>query len=309
MTDGYINKTIEQTVTKGQEADSRSQAQRDADYVRALMKGTAEATMQYRVVGKERRYVEDYSEVPEGAGLEEGPEGGLYYETEAVEQFNQAMDNMREKTFAQYDWSEEQISAMESHVQGFEEIKNEAWNRIMTTGREVGAVGGSYRIKGVGSALEKVHERDNKYDEPEDLTDVFASTLYAGEDTRESVTETTEAVKAEFGEENVLQEKDYLDRENNAPYYRAKHLIVDIGDGQPAEIQVKSKGMEEIGKVGHIACYKDKLDLSEEEKDSVTDCLTQLVEATMGEGDEPDCNPRATEIIQGVKAHGDEAEV
>lgn len=308
MTDGYINKTIEQTVAKGEE-DTRSQTEKNADYIRSLMKGTATATGQYRVVWKERRYVDDYSEVPEGAKLQEGEQDGLYYETEEVEQFNQMMDNMREKTFEQYDWDEGQISEMESHIQKFEEIKNEAWDRIMSTGRNIDSPGGSYRIKGVGSALEKVHERDNDYESPDDLTDIFASTLYADEDTRESVTETTEAIKEEFGEENILQEKNYLPKDRNAPYYRAKHLIVDIGNGQPAEIQVKGKGMEEIGKVGHTAVFKDKLDLDEEEKDSVTDCLTQLVEATMGEGEQPDCNPRAEEIIQGVKQHGDEAEV
>lgn len=269
-----------------------------------------------RVIGKERIYVEDYSQVPEGASLQEGPQGGLYYETEVVEDFEQAMANMREKVFEQYDWSDEQVSAMENHVNRFEEIKGESWERIMNAGRSVGAKGGSYRIKGVGSALEKVHERsktndegEEVYQEPEDLTDIFASTLHSEADTRESVQETTDAIKAEFGEENILAEKRYLDRDANAPYYRANHLIVELDDGLPAEIQVKGKGMEEVGKVGHTATYKDKLNLSDDEKQMVSDCLTQLVEATMGEGEEPDCDPVAEHIIHEVYQHGDEAEV
>lgn len=313
MTDDYIRDIQEQTLSKAEtDACPTIRPPNDGEYIRRLMKGTTTNANVVRVIGKERRYVEDYSEVPEGATLQEGPEGGLYYETEQVEQFQREMQNMREMTMAQYDWSEEQIAAMESEIDRFEATKEEDWNRIMTAGRAVGSPGGSYRIKGLGSACEKVYEREDdapEYQQPEDLNDIFASTVLAEESTEASVQETTNAIVEEFGEENVVERKDYLDGKEKAPFYRAEHLLLDLGDGKVGEIQVKSKEMKEIAHVGHIATYKNKVNLSESEQDEVADCLTSMMDVTMGHAEEPDCTGTATYIIQEVHEHGDEAEV
>lgn len=113
----------------------------------------------------------------------------------------------------------------------------------------------------------------------------------------------------EFGEDNIVQEKDYLDGKDEAPYYRAVHLIVDLGDGKTGEIQVKSEDMADIAHVGHVACYKNKLDLDEQMRDSISDCLTSMMDTLFGESEGPECDDRSREIVQEVMAHGDEAEV
>lgn len=277
----------------------------DSEYLRELMKGTTKSVV--RVIGKERVYVDDPSEIPEGAQAEEGPEGGLYYETEQVEEFQREMQNMKEKTFQEYDWSEDKINAMESEIQRYEDASEEDWGRIMNAARSVGASGGSFRIKGVGSALEKVYERDNDYERPGDLNDIFASRVFADES--RNTRETADAIINEFGEENIVEEKDYLEGKEKAPYYRAVHLIVDMGDGKTGEIQVKSEDMAEVAHVGHVAVYKDKLSLSDDEKDEVTDCLSSMMDVVMGQVDQPDCSGDAAHIIQEVHQQGDEAEV
>lgn len=301
----YIRKTTERTVT-GESEEPRRVSPSDGEYLKRVMKGTARNAV--RVIGKERVYIDDPSEVPEGAAVDEGPQGGLYYETEQVEEFQQEMQNMKQKTFETYDWSDGEISAMESEVSRYEDSKEEDWARIMNAGRSVGATGGSYRIKGVGSALEKVHERgDNGYDEPGDLTDVFASRVFSNQaqDTRE----TADAIKEEFGEDAIVEEKNYMDGKEHAPYYRAVHLLVDFGDGKTGEIQVKSEDMADIAHVGHVAVYKNKLNLDDGQKDGIADCLTSMMDTLFDEADGPNCDDNSREIVQEVMEHGDEAEV
>lgn len=214
---------------------------------------------------------------------------------------------MKERTFQQYDWSDEKINAMQSEVQRYEADAEEDWGRIMGAARSVDASGGSFRIKGVGSAMEKVYERDNGYERPEDLNDIFASRVFADE--AQNTRETADAIISEFGEENIVEEKDYLEGKDKAPYYRAVHLIVDLGDGKTGEVQVKSEDMAEVAHVGHVAVYKDKLSLSDDEKDQVTDCLSSMMDVVMGQAQEPDCTGDAAHIIQEVHQQGDEAEV
>lgn len=300
----YIRKTTERTVTDDSD-DVRRVSSSDGDYLQRVMQGTAMKAV--RVIGKERVYVEDPSEVPEGAAVDEGPQGGLYYETEQVEEFQQEMQNMKQQTFQEYDWSEGQINAMESEVSRYEDSKEEDWGRIMNAARSVGSTGGSYRIKGVGSALEKVHERDNDYESPEDLNDIFASRVFSSE--AQNTRETADAIMEEFGEDAIVEEKDYMDGKEHAPYYRAVHLIVDLGDGKTGEIQVKSEDMADIAHVGHVAVYKNKLNLDDSQKDQIADCLTSMMDTLFDEADGPNCDDNSREIVQEVMEHGDEAEV
>lgn len=141
MTEDYIRKTTQDVVVDEDTEVVRGPSD-DASYLRSLMKGTTENSRVVRVIGKERVYVDNPSEIPEGAQVQEGPEGGLYYETEQVEEFQQEMQNMKEKTFQQYDWSEGQINAMEQEISKYDDTAEQDWGRIMSAAREVGANGG-----------------------------------------------------------------------------------------------------------------------------------------------------------------------
>lgn len=272
----------------------------DSDYLKNLQKNAIVKT-----IGKERVYVEDPSNVPDGASLNEGPKGGLYYETEQVEEFQEEQNERTEAILQRNNFSEGQINEAQKLHDEYTERGDEIFGNIMNIATEAGVemVGGSYRIKGVGSMLRKAHVRENEYEEVDDLLDVFGCTVKPS--SPEEVNEAADAIRETFGEENIIKSENYM-KEPQGGYYRAQNIVVETEDGKAAEIQVKSPKLADVASIGHVLVYKneeaeDVPDVGEDVQEDVRDCLGQLSGTIVGErAEDPDCTQEASSLINEV---------
>lgn len=297
---------IRSTVPTGESVEKQQEVDDDSEYFRSLQKNTFRRSGVHRVVYKERVYVDDYSDIPDGASLQEGPQGGLYYETEEAEEFAEEQRERTESILQEYDFSQEQINEAEALQEEYDARSDEVFGNVMSTAIESGAelTGGTYRVKGVGSMLRKAHVRDNDYDSVDELNDVFGCMVKP--ESAEGINSTAEALKEEYGEDNIIKEEDYME-EPQGGYYRARHLVVETDDGLKAEIQIKEPKLSDVASIGHALVYKNEEAaggeddvplLDDETQEDVRDCLNQLSGVLVGEqSDDPDCTEEATSLI------------
>lgn len=268
-------------------------AEKMVDFVKQLGGATME---EINLLLKEKVYVEDPKEVPQGAQVQEGDRGGLYYDTDDVEEFNEAMVKTLEGVLNEYQFEEEQIDKAEALRDEYEDVADEHFATLMDAASEH-IEGGAHRVKTTASMLEKAYAReDSSAEDVDELGDVYGAMLFA--DSWESVEDTAEAIKDQLGQDAIIEEENMMD---NDGYYRAYHLDVEFENGHQGEIQIKSQPMAEIIHVGHKLVYKDETDmnLQPEVIDQVEQCLTDQMDSLMG-GPEPDCDPEVTEVIQEV---------
>lgn len=295
----YIKNVQETTLTKAQ-AESVERVDDDVEYFRSLAKDAAKTKR--LVIGKERRYVNDYSDVPDGATLQEGPQEGLFYETEEVQEFQEDQQARTESILSEHDFSEEQIQRAEELHREYAEAGEGIFGNLMDTAIEAGVdmAGAAYRTKGVGSMARKAYVRDNDYEDVNELKDIFGGMIKPQD--ADGVNTTAESLKEAFGEDRVIEEKDYME-EPQGGYYRARHLILETEDGKRAEVQIKSPELSDVASVGHALVFKneeaeDVPTLDDETKEDVRDCLTQLSGVIVGQqAEHPDCTTEATSLI------------
>ena len=264
-----------------------------------------------RVLSKDDKvYVEDPSEVPEGAKLEIGPEGGMYYHRKTVEEFQEYVESFREEVFEEHpeiDRNSEEVQQAEALADEYDEVANDQYRELVSVMEEAGVnvKGGSYRVKDPVSMVEKTYRKDH-YEEIDDLKDNFGARLYAD---METIEQAAEAIQDHFGDD-IIDESNTL-RDPQDGYYRAYHANFEFADGKVGELQLKTPEAAEIADVGHTVVYKENYDhgdVSEEEaekeRQEVADCLTASMDMVMGE--EPStngCTETATQIIQDVMGY------
>lgn len=272
------------------------------EYIQRLVKDTTKSTV--RVIGKERIYVDDYSEVPDGAALQEGERHGLYYETEQVEEFQADQEERTNKILEEHDFPEEDIQRARKKHEEYAADAEDNFNYLMQTAEQTGVelVGGRYRVKGVGSMLKKAsdYRPEADYDDIDELHDVLGC-MVQPEDP-EGVNKVGDALKEEIGEENIVKDENYME-EPQGGYYRARQFVFELPNGHEAEVQVKSPELADIAHVGHALVFKndespEAPDLEEEMQEKVRDCLSQLSDITVGERTgEPECDRQASQHI------------
>lgn len=283
-----------------------------------------------------RTYIENPAKVPEGVDLQEGRRGGLYYEGSGQEfiqgQFERTQERLRD-----LDVPEEDIEEAISEVQKHDNIAQESFERVWNAAEDVGAniTSGSHRVKGVGSAIEKVAEsRENAdegeepmYDSVSELTDVHGSKV---------VVDDMEDAEQLF---NNLKEMDDIDVEKETNHaedtddpYRAFHVVMEVEDGVHTEVQIKEERMSQIADASHSLVYKsdreapveelesvgeehleynedlDKEVLTEDTSERIEDCLVDQADFQQGliEEDDLECDEDTFNIIQEfmeVKGH------
>lgn len=263
-----------------------------------------------------RRYVDDPSEVPEGVKLQEGEKGGLYYDESSVEFLEEQLDLTRE-SLEETDYTDDEIEDVIETIQRHDRIASEAFSTAMEMAEDVGAnvTYATHRVKGVGSALDKVYEDDHdeeeegsKYDSADDLTDVHGSMLVV--DDLDEARDTFEQFLSKDDVE-VVKQKNHMD-DTSGPY-RAHHVVFEVEDGTYSEVQIKEERMSQIAAVSHSLCYKpieapiDEIDALDEPPEKGTemnelieDCLTQQADLRQGlvEEDEVECNEQAFNAIR-----------
>ena len=264
-----------------------------------------------------RVYVDDPSEIPEGVDVSIGPRGGLYFEEEALEFRQMQLEVSQEEVFEQdeYDYSQEQIERAVQKAQEAREIANEAFGTWVGIAEDIGAdiATAGHRTKSVGSALEKVHNREetqDDYDTVEDLTDWHGSMLQMG--STEEVHETFEAIQDQFPDEDIEYVNNHFDDPDSDPY-RGYNLKVNM-DGTTEELQIFAEDMAPIKTTSHSLLLKpdreapvDEVDELPDDYDDdhplatdIQDCLTQEADVLEGEldPDDVDCNPEAQSAIR-----------
>lgn len=240
--------------------------------------------------GKERVYVDVPSEVPEGAAVEEGERGGYYYDSSEAEEFEQAMEVAAANMMEEYDWDDAVLEQAQQERQKYQEDADQVFQQLV---ENTPAQGGQYRVKRAPSILEKTERKDKSID---DIDDMFGAMLFP--DSTEDVEDTVQMIQDEF---DVAEVDNRMD---NDGYYRAVHVDINIDDERTGEVQIKTDQMADIIEVGHKTVYKDEteLDIDDDDRDAVSECLEQQMDALMGEIDSPDCSDRAVEIIQEVRS-------
>jgi len=247
------------------------------------------------VLAKEgkKTYVNDFSELPEGANLKEGPQEGYYYHPESVETFQQEIEANAEEIREENNFSQEQVQAAEAERKKYTDSPGTEFEDVLNINPDI-TVGGSHRVKSTASVMDKVWVRtENDYDSPEDLDDMLG--IMAIAKSHEDVQALGESIKEHYGEENVIGYKDYV--ENPKGFYRAVHVITENEEGYPIEIQVKSPEMKEITGTGHYLTYKNVPNYDEAEQTKISDCLQDVMDKLFDEIDQLDCTEFASEQI------------
>lgn len=258
---------------------------RDDRYVRSLVFD--------HVLEKRKVYIRDYSEVPEGAQVNEGPRGGTYYTTESIEQFADYIRDSARKMMAEHDFSEEQLEAAKETRDHYLGTATDEFVEMMHRAGD-NAIGGSYRVKTIPSMMEKVyHRKADKYDHPQELDDVLGMRVFASDP--HSVQAVGEQVKEAYGDA-VFEYEDYVDNPKDG-YYRSIHVGLELDDGRKAEVQIKSPEMFEVIESGHALVYKDINNLEDDEKEEIQECLTQVMDRLYGEAEDIQCTSLAARLI------------
>ena len=249
-----------------------------------------------------RVYIDDPTEVPEGADVHEGARGGLYYEeTEAAFSQMQMEDDM--ERMEKYDFTQEQINEAADTISDVSQSAEDIFGSWVENAQEVANVtGASHRTKSIGSAMEKVYKRKPElYDEVSDLNDLHGSMVKV-----ETVDEAEEIFNhlQEQEEFEIIEAKDKM---GDGPY-RAYHLIAEV-EGQTAELQIKQEDLSEIATASHKLAYKpdtapheemDSLDgpADEELQTQLNNCLEQMSGFIIGDVDEVSCAEQSYEVIE-----------
>ena len=272
-----------------------------------------------------RTYVDDFSEVPEGAELHVGDRGGVYFE-EGTMEFRDAMFDSTEEVARDDsgDYPEEDIVNAIQNAQEAQEMARETFGMWMDMVQESGAEihEAGHRVKGLGSALKKVHTREDsadEYDSVDELRDWHGSQVVVGRG--DEVHETFDSVVNQLEERDDVDLDDvnnHFENEASDPY-RAYNVKAEV-DGQIVEFQIKYDGMDDIASVSHAVLLKpeeyedlyeqvetlpddpDDFDKDGPLADAVKDCLIQQADVLEGKMDEEDvvCEDRAFETIERV---------
>lgn len=266
-----------------------------------------------------RTYVDDLTEVPEGTQLQSGEQGGLYYEGSSQEflqmMFDITVDEIENQD--EYDYSEEEIQRAVQNAQEAQEIAEESFSNAVDAAQESGASidMAQHRVKSVGSALEKVHNREeteDKYDTVDELRDWHGSMVVV--DNNEQVHETMERLEEN---EDLVDVNDHFENTASDPY-RAYNVKQEI-DGVVTELQIMSDEMHSIKEVSHQMLLKPEAEAPVDEveevpddydgdhplSDDIEDCLIQEANVLDQELDpqEVECDGRAREVITAILEH------
>lgn len=253
---------------------------------------------------KERIYIDDVTEIPPGAKLQEGQRGGLYYESGEQSEFAQFQINTDAERMEEYDFDKEDIDGAVETLQDVHDKSEDIFATWMETVENLGAdvEFATHRTKSVGSALEKVHERQpEQYDDVEELTDLHGSMIVL-----DDVQEAKQIAETIEEQADTVKVNNYFG-ETDQPY-RAVNIKAEV-EGVTAELQVKQKELKEVGDASHSLVMKpneapvdemNTLDTppSEELQDMIDDCLTEQANFIVGETSDVDCEPQATAVIE-----------
>lgn len=257
------------------------------------------------LVKDERVYVDDPSEVPQGAKLETGPRDGMYYKPSSIDSFNDYVETHRAETFADTELHPDHpaVEKATALAADYDAVATETYQHILSTVMASSAdiKAASYRTKDPVSMAEKIIRKDH-YDDVAELGDIFGTRIYAS---GETIHHAVEAIQDQFGDQ-ILDEDNYIENPKDG-YYRAYHMNFEFADGKVGEVQLKIPEAGEISDVGWKMVYKADYDfgddVSETEVDAireeVADCLTASMDMVMGEDPStPGCTRRATEYIR-----------
>lgn len=274
-----------------------------------------------------RTYVEDPSEVPEGVSLREGSRDGLFYD-DSGQEFVAGQHERTKKRLQDMDVSDELVNEAVEVIQKHDNIAQESFEMVWDMANDVGAdiQSGSHRVKGVGSAVQKVAEaqeeagedEEPKYDSVSDLTDVHGSQVVV-----DDLDDAEEMYENFLDRDDIEVEKAKDHTESTDDPYRAHHVVIEKEDGVYTEIQIKEERMSEIASASHSLVYKAEdeapvedmetvdeentreiesgdVTFTEEFQDDIEDCLTQQADLSQGliEDDQLDCDPDAAKAIR-----------
>ena len=255
---------------------------------------------------EKRVYIDDPSEVPEGATVHEGERGGLWYDDGEAMSFQEFQRDNNVERLSDHNYPQEQVDNAVGNAQRVFEKSGDIFETWLSAAQQTGEVtGASHRVKGVGSALEKAIDR-----KPENYDgDVSNLDDWHGTEIKFETVDDVERVFEEFQEDfDIIEAENKLDPDNQ---YRACHLIAEV-EGERVELQLKQNEHSKIATASHSLTFKpetapvgemETLDEpvveGSELYDKINDCLQQNADFIQGLADsDPECEEQAQAVIQ-----------
>lgn len=283
---------------------------RDSDYASLVQKSKPFIVDRNRVIEVKgelvkRVYIDDPSEVPPGAYVQEGERGGLFYEETTADFLQHQMETDAER-MEKYGFDDDQINEAVETLSRIHDKSNEIFGTWMEFANEHANVKKArHRTKSVGSALEKVYQRKpENYDAVSELDDAHGSEIKV--DSIEEGTAMFNAIQ-ESDEINVVEADD---KYGSGGAYRAQHIIAEF-DGDTVELQIKQDKLSDVASASHALTFKpetaptddmetldEPLEKGSELHNEVEMCLENMADYLEGIETEIACPSEAGDIVQ-----------
>jgi len=259
------------------------------------------------LIFKNKTYIKNPSEAPEGAVIKIGPKGGQYYD-DLVRKKNdnvwQWTDTNTGKTYDTHpkhgDPADTTHSSMinkaKKHIADFEVHTNNRINELKKEFPDRKVYG---RTKDVNSALGKLRIKPETYKKISDIKDI--SGMRVESNSIKNVFKDVKKIKQMYP--NIIDEKDYIT--NPKGNYSSYHLIVEK-DGKPFEIQVRTGNMTKLADYMRDSIYKvseEKFNVIKTNEKEINKYIQNMLKYynSLDNGNvyaiHPDCVPLIAKII------------
>ena len=212
-------------------------------------------------IKKARVYVKNPSEVPQGAKLERGKHGGMFYETSTQHHFIEEVSNIERNIKSQMKFSDSDEKSAENAISKHASIAKDEFIRISN----LFGSGVSYRLKNKYAILEKLKRKNYSIS---DMKDILGMRIEVN-----NVDDIYTAVKKledVYGSMIIIKEDKV---KNPLGLYRAYHLNIKYSNDIYSEIQVRTLLMDKIANASHVLLYKNTSQIDENIKRNINETL------------------------------------
>lgn len=257
-------------------------------------------------IKKAKVYIKNPSEVPQGAKVNRGDRGGLYYESEEQQSYTREVSNIEQNIKHTMKFSDAEENEAQNAIDKHTLVAQNEFKRI------VGTISGdvSYRVKNKYSILEKLKRKNFK---PVDtrisdvhyptsqkpytisnMQDIFGMRIEVNN--VDDIYNTVKRLQEVYGD-RIITKEDYIRVPKGI--YRAYHMNVDYGNGVYGEIQIRTPLIDRIANASHILFYKNYEGQDEDVNLNVRESLKIYSKIAVGESKMEDLHmmPKTKEIL------------
>lgn len=223
------------------------------------------------MIQKAKVYVKNPGDVPQGAKLQRGGRGGMFYESEEQERFTQEVSGFRQKVMSEMKFSDAEKSEAEDFVNKHLSIARNEFIRVSQSIH--GNI--SYRVKDKYSVMEKARRKNYKISDERDVLG-----MRIGVNNVQDIYDSVERLEQIYGD-RIIEKEDYI--QSPKGLYRAYHMNIKYADGIYGEIQIRTLLMDRIANASHFLLYKNTKDDDEVTRRNIEETLAKYSCIAVGE--------------------------